>query len=71
MTDPLQRKTSLPKGSHNQKIILIKPTLHQSPPEQKKEKEGGLVLPAKRQLYRIYMNTIPGGERKEERKKEI
>ncbi len=42
-----------------------------SPLQKKKEKKGGLVLPAKRQLYRINMNTIPGGERKEERKKEI
>ncbi len=63
MTDPPQRKTSLPKGPHSQK----KKTLQSSPlstsPLQKKR--GELVSPVKRQLRRTNRNNIPGGERKE------
>ncbi len=60
-------QTSLPKGSQNQNIIVMKPALI-SPLQKKERKKGGLVLPAKGQLHRININTIPGGERKEEKR---
>ncbi len=50
----LQPTTSLPKGSHNQNIIVMK-TYSPLVPSRKKIKErkkkGGLVLPARGQLY--------------------
>ncbi len=48
------------------KQFLIKPTLHWSPP---KKKKGVSVLPAKRSLYRIHRDSIPVGERREEKAK--
>ncbi len=50
-----------PKKKKKNSLLLIKPTLHQSPP---KNKNGVSVLPAKRSLYRINKDNIPVGEKK-------
>ncbi len=57
------KRLTLPKHYCNETYSSLVPS------RKKRKKKGGLVLPAKGQLYRINMNTIPGGERKEEKRK--